>query len=271
MFDPPFPPPKPAIIRAADAALLRPRLLVPAERSRAVLPGILALPMAAGAAAAAAAAISHVAYQGITDDLTTYTFSDLAFGEEAEDRRLVMFVSGRSNASRSINSASIGGVSASNVVTATVTGASTNQSRGAIRIAAVPTGTSGDVVVTFSGSMLRAAVSLYRIVGLSSSTANNTANGSIGGTGNSGDKTLQIDVPAGGVMLAGAAGFGTQNSFSAAGMTTDFTNTTIESSYRMSAGHGRYLAQQTGLTVTVNLASNHEELLFLAASWAPAS
>jgi hypothetical protein len=272
MFDPPFPPPKPAIIRAADAALLRPRLLVPAGCSRAVLPGILAVPMMA-AGAGAAAAISHVAYQGATADQTTYTFSGLSFGAAAADRWIAIFASGRTNTSTpsTINAVTIAGVSASEIITDFAVGDSPFGSRGGIYLAQVPTGTSGNVVVTFSHQMSRAAVAVYRLVGIAGATAADTANGSVTGTGNSGDKTLQIDIPAGGVMLAGAAGFGTQNSFSAAGMTTDFTNTTIESSYRMSAGHGNYGSAQTNLTVTCNLASNFRELLFLAASWAPAS
>lgn len=124
--------------------------------------------------------LAHAAFaflQGTssTSDLTTYTFSSQNTGTAAADRYIIVAIESRSATSgRTISTVTVGGESATQVVQ------QTNSTSGAnvcgLYIVALPTGTSGDVVVTFSGGMARAAIQLYRADDLASATAVDTDN-----------------------------------------------------------------------------------------------
>ena len=94
-----------------------------------------------------------------TNDATSYTFSSVSFGSAASNRSIVVGIgAGRaSSGARSVNSVTIGGV------TATIA-AEKNSPAGnvaAIAFAKVPTGTSGDIVVTFNSTMARCGIGVW--------------------------------------------------------------------------------------------------------------
>lgn len=98
-------------------------------------------------------------------DLTTYTFAGLDFGAAHPDRKLFAAVTIRAAGTPSISSITIGGVTATSLALSTNTDGG-NRTHAAIMGAAVPTGTSGDLVVTLSGSgAVRCGYTLYRAVG----------------------------------------------------------------------------------------------------------
>lgn len=101
-----------------------------------------------------------------TADLTTYTFSAQAIPDApSADRRVYVGIMGVSTAAaRTISSVSIGGV------TADVSTQYSASEALCIASAAVPTGTTADVVVTFSGACSRASIGLWSSIGLTTGT-----------------------------------------------------------------------------------------------------
>lgn len=130
-------------------------------------------------------------------DLTTYTFT-LSFGTEAGGRYIVAAIQSRANAARSISSVSIGGVTATELITVNATGSGADIA--ALYIALVPTGATGDVVVTFSAAMVRAMCSVYRVTGCSPAAADTASDT----TFSTADLSASIDCPAGGAIFAAA-------------------------------------------------------------------
>lgn len=114
--------------------------------------------------------------QGAVDavDRATYTYAGLNFGTAAVDRYLVACVTYRVGSAIGISSVTIGGVAATLVIGAS-SGTAPTVTRAAIYIALVPTGTSGNVVVTHSGTVSRAGCSLYSLTGIGSATASATS------------------------------------------------------------------------------------------------
>ncbi len=134
-------------------------------------------------------------------DASSYTFSSLSFGAAAAARYIVVGIAARATGSQTISSVTIGGVPATQV--AIQQGSeSGNQTTAAMYIAAVPTGTTGAVVVTFSGAMIRCGVSVYRLEDPASATPYSTDTG--GTTGSGGNSGSALDIPAGGVAIAHA-------------------------------------------------------------------
>lgn len=107
-----------------------------------------------------------------------YTFSGMSFGATATGRRILVTITGEDasvGGTQSISSVTIGGITATQLVAIADTGFS-NGANAAIYMASVPSGTSGTVVVTFTGNMWTCAISVYRIL-YASGTANNTDSG----------------------------------------------------------------------------------------------
>ena len=104
-----------------------------------------------------------------TADSTAYTFSSQDFGEAAANRYIVVTAGGYDTGNETVSSITIGGVAAT--IAVQVTG---NFVTAAIAIAKVPTGATGDVVVTFSGGMQNAGIGVYRLINLQSATATDT-------------------------------------------------------------------------------------------------
>ena len=93
-----------------------------------------------------------------------FTVSGLSFGAEDVSREIWAVVSapGQLSASQAINGVSIGGVPATRVAGTT---ASTGYGYIEVWKAALPSGTSGNVIVTTDGAVYGALVALYRAVG----------------------------------------------------------------------------------------------------------
>jgi hypothetical protein len=132
-----------------------------------------------------------------TANQTSYTFSSQSFGAADAGRYIVCIVTSRSGTSgRNLNSVTIGGV------TATQLGNFRTDLDGdthicAVFIAAVPAGTSGDVVIVHSNTMTSCRIALYRTLNV-----NPTVFDSASQAGTSGARSGSIDIPAGGVCYA---------------------------------------------------------------------
>src|SRR3990167_7900479 len=113
-------------------------------------------------------------------NLTTYTWSAQNLGTASSDRYIIVAIISRQvgTTAPTVSSASIGGVSAT-IVRQNNSGVS-NLNTVAFILANVPTGTTGDVVVTFGSQQVRAAIGMYAATGMNptptdqgSSTAGN--------------------------------------------------------------------------------------------------
>ena len=93
-----------------------------------------------------------------------YTFSGLSFGTPRADRYIAVGVAWLGSPLKTLLSATIGGVAAPILVQ------STSIRTTAWIIALVPAGTSGAVVVNFSGNVVSVSVDVYSITGIPSAT-----------------------------------------------------------------------------------------------------
>jgi hypothetical protein len=107
----------------------------------------------------------HTAIYSNPNNLTTFTADDQDFGTPASNRYIFVAVYGGGTGTRSITSLTVGGVSASRLVG---TGNSTTFCD--IWVAAVPTGATGTVVVTYSDTLSNMGFALYAAYGLKSVT-----------------------------------------------------------------------------------------------------
>lgn len=159
-----------------------------------MLPGMI---QARGASVVAAGAfdLSFVTNAVQTTALTTYTFSSQSLGVADASRYIIVAAGGLTIGGQTIDSITVGGVSAT--VVNTVLG--TQNARASMWIAAVPTGTTGDVVVTFSsGGSDNCGIAIWRLVGAISSTATDTQ---VDGTLSSSALSASLTIPTGGAGI----------------------------------------------------------------------
>lgn len=149
-----------------------------------------------------AATISNTDFEMQNSGATTYTYTGKAIGTASAYRHIIVAIAANTNvASRTISSVTVGGISA----TAAVSAESTNTvfTRVAVYIAAVPTGTTADIVVTYSAAQLRSAIGVYAAYNLLSTTPTST------GTSSSDvdPMTASLTVNAGGVAVGVAMNY----------------------------------------------------------------
>ena len=139
-----------------------------------------------------ALAVSNTADAGDATNTTAYTFSSQSLGAADAERDIYVFTGAQPGSAGAVSTLTVNGVSASLV-------AASNNSSTYFEwwVARVPTGTTGDVVVTWSASKGNCSISVYRVVG--GTFATSTAQG---GT----DPTTSLDIQGygGGVVIAGA-------------------------------------------------------------------
>lgn len=137
---------------------------------------------------------AYIGNEGKAGSGTGWTFDNSgahwSIGSAAGDRYVVAVIFGGTGAG-TVSSATIGGVAAT-IIAQTATA----NMLGAIIIANVPSGTTADVVVTFSASQSRAGCGVYTITGLSSAAATDSD------ATTTNNATLTLSTVAGGVIIA---------------------------------------------------------------------
>lgn len=188
----------------------------------------------------------------------SYTFSAQSLGTADSARIVIVGVASRQGtAGITISSLTVAGVSASQLVSNVGT---PDSSITAIWAAAVPTGTTGDVVVTFSsGTQVSCHIGIWRML-RSSSTAFDTG----GGIGNNPSDT--INIPAGGAACAVAYSAGASPTTTWTGLTERFDN--VVDTQTGTGASSSFSTTQTGLTVQATFTSNGFEAMSVA-SWGP--
>lgn len=158
------------------------------------------------------ASIALVDQAADSADATSYTFSARSFGAAASNRAIVVGVSTRNSDSiqRRISSATIGGVSATIFRQDGGTDDDT-----AIIGAAIPTGTSGDIAITWDGITSRCGINVWRVLGVDLATF--TGNGYYsGGSTPTVPGSLNLNTYANGVVVGVACSADASGSPSAA-------------------------------------------------------
>ena len=197
-----------------------------------------------------------------TTSQTTYTFSSASFGSAASVRVIVVAFASRANTTgRTISSVTIGGVAA----TAAAVG---NYSSGgasdfaAIYYAELPSGTTGDVVITFSAAMLRCALQVFRMTGQDSVTPSATA------TDTTGDPMDgDVNVVAGGAAVGVSATGGASGGTVWTGL-TESTDTAIFGTHEWSTAFAEISAAETPRDISANIPASVTSQCLAVAAWA---
>ena len=206
-----------------------------------------------------AASISRTDTAAQTPDQSSYTFASMSFGDAAADRHIAVGIVSRASANRTISDVTIGGVTATPIVNERNPdgGNTTNM---AIFIAEVPSGTSGNVVVDFTNTQIRCAITVWRIIGSTGVSPSN-------GFSTVSNPSTDLDIPAGGVACAISY---TQANTDAVwtGLTED-TDADVEgTTSQYSSAHDEFATEQTDHQVQCSW-SNNSLVGFAAAAFAP--
>lgn len=188
--------------------------------------------------------LSFLQTASTTTGATTFTFSSQNLGTASSDRYIIVGIGTRkAGTTGQINSVTVGGVSATIVGQTKATGDSNNSTAG-MAIALVPTGTTGDVVVTMSEAFLRMGISLWSATSLSSITPTDS------GTSNASDPTDNLNISAGGFAIG--------YSFAGSNVTATWTGLTenFDTNFQTNASHTgasqTFDTIQTGRTITAD-------------------
>lgn len=136
-----------------------------------------------GAADGPAATSTYVTYVSNAANQTTYTFTATSIGTASADRRVIVaFGASDGTAGKTDSTVTIGGITATKLVGAYYVGTTTRMA--AMYMASVPTGTTADIVVTYSGQMSRMGMSVFSATGVQSATPRDSvsAQGDASGT-----------------------------------------------------------------------------------------
>lgn len=245
-------PAAPAIWRAGDRPMLG------------ILPGMF--PAAASLGQSAIPILSYIEVLTSTSNGPTVSFTGVNLGAAAADRLVVIgvtaFRGSAGNNSRTISSATIAGAEAAIVVQ------NTSAAQGvtvAIISAVVPTGATGTVSITFSGTVNGPNISVFTITGLTSTTVDggNAMATSLTGSGTS--ATATFNVPAGACVVGIGASFAnTSTTWSGtAGLTEMNDGVVASSTYSAASASGH--AGGASLTATATFGSSNRRQVAAAA------
>lgn len=204
-----------------------------------------------------------VSFVGVSKDatnLTTYTFSSHAIGTAATSRKVVVAISTGGASVTAASSVTIGGVSATLVIAKTINPDNNNTE---IWQAAVPTGTTGDIVVVWNAAALHCGIGVWAVYDAASAASATASTSFASGT----DLSASINIPEKGVCISSAHANNVRT-FVAQGLTEDYEDN-IESGRMQVGGSDAFATQQTGLTVGTTVSSADIGVLVVA-SWGPA-
>lgn len=129
------------------------------------------------------------------------TYAAASLGADVANRVVVVAVANRaSTGSETISSVTIGGVTATPVTGSFLAGGASALMSGGIFYATGVSGTSGDVVVTWSGNVASSMLSVYNVI---TATPTPTFGDSVGGPGTGLTKTLTVPASGYGIGMYG--------------------------------------------------------------------
>lgn len=205
---------------------------------------VAALNPAAVAAGGGAVTVSYLGRHTSTSGSSSYTFSASDLGAASSDRIIWLFVGSRdTSTTTSLTAATVSGIGASYAVATNFTTTSPT----AITFCEawyvpVPTGTSGDIVITFSEPTLRVDVAVYGVTGQTSF--------SVGADNTPTALTATVTGVSGGAIIAGA--FNAGNNGSSWSGATEIFDSAVGSSQTSGATNGAPLVGSNVITDTAS-------------------
>ncbi len=201
-----------------------------------------------------------------TTDQTTYTFAAQALGAAAADRCNVVGFISRSASARTVSGVTIDGVAATAIVTAN------NNASGAdiaaIYAAATPSAdVTGDVVLTFSGAMIRAAVVVWRMVGQAACTTPTATSSSTTLVALVGTANVNVSANGDAIGICYILSGGTAAATWTAGLSSDATGSPETAANAYNGGHAHSSGTPLGITCTGDAGAARVALS--TASWGP--
>jgi hypothetical protein len=188
---------------------------------------------------------------------SSYTYSGVSLGTADVKRYIVVaaYQSG-STTTRTISSVSVAGIGATQVVQSpSTTGASSISGSCGIWIAAVPSGTSGDVVLNLTTGASNSGISVYALYNLKSSSP--SYSGTVSGNSLSGS------------MLAKGGGIGVTFSWVGSpshtwsGLTSESIDVVVENGVAFSSAYGEFATAST-LTTTATRSAGTSQVIAAA-------
>lgn len=174
---------------------------------------------------------------------TTFSYAGVALGSASPNRRIVTAFSVRNNNALVPTSIVIAGIAATIITTI-----QNGNSNCIIAIAAVPTGTTGQIDIIFPGNCQACAISVFALTGALSDTPFDTKTSIVAAP------TASVNSGLGGCIIAGLFN-GAGGTTSWVGVTED-VDTTFSSTFVYSAGHVNALsAGATTVTATLTNSS----------------
>lgn len=206
------------------------------------------------------AAVTLLQSAGNNTGLTTYTFASQNLGTASSGRHIVLVAGARASSTTAFTlSATIQGISATSVVTTFSTGAAANRLE--MFIAAVPSGTTGDVVVTCSRTAVRMIIDLFIMTGIDSATPSATTSDVVT------PFTGVLTVPADGIAIASGLFAGVANSTWT--FLTERTDNTLGSNLVLTTASDAFATLQSSLSITVANTGGEPGSVF--AAWSPSA
>ena len=193
----------------------------------------------ASAAGAAPVTVSYTAL-GVFSGDASQPFAGTAIGTAAANRHVVLVIGTGGNIT--ISSATVGGVSAAEIVKAE----GGDNMRTHIYIAAVPTGTTADVVVTQSGTS-NGGVGVWAMYGASA-----TAHDTLTSTSTSNPVTGTIDIAENGAAIGGIyANRYLLPTYVWTGLTEKYDQQSHVAVYALSGASDAFSSEETGRTISI--------------------
>lgn len=188
-------------------------------------------------------------------NLTEYTFSSVSLGTADSTRKIVVAASALQGAG-TISTLTVAGITATIVKVQ-------SQDTGRMELwqADVPTGTTGDIVVTWNAGTLQCAIGVHSVL--------NAASGAHETDGDNSDPwNDSITVPAGGVLIGAAVHGSTLSTFSWTNLTERYDET-LENQVSHSGASDAFAELQTQRSITMT-PSDPDQGIMVLASWAKA-
>lgn len=202
-------------------------------------------------------------FLGTTDsasDATEYTFSSFSLGAEAIDRYILVCSMGNKSGNTSFSSMTIAGE------TATLALSGNPDPLYAIGYALVPTGTTGDIVVTYTGdAAINTGIGVWSISG--EGTVSNTDTDFGADTAVNASVALSLDVAESGMMIScgGQGSSGSVTGISFTGLTEDYEESP-EQALRHAGASDTEMTQTSGYAVQGDWTNAGSQLVGLTAA-----
>src|SRR3990167_7975156 len=172
---------------------------------------------------------------------TTYTFSGRSISTASTDRKIVVSVVSQDALNNpTISSLTIGGISASQVVSLSGT-PSSNDYLAALWQATVPTGTTADIVVTFTNPSSNCGIGIWAVYGAAAGAADT-------GSSAADPAAVSLDIPADGIAIGAHQGSASP-SFTWTNLTENFDGN-VSGTINHSGASASFTSIQTNLTIT---------------------